>query len=240
MPSLRLHARALRVILLVTAILGVLVSDTGLVFTPAARAVSICVQGSRGAAGIPSRPTGVEGVQRAQVAGARGCSLRLAALAGCSYDRSPAGMTFAANVVLLSAGATTGSTATLVPRIAVRDHFFAAEELPTLEIDAGRMPNIASNVQSALDEGQPGVLNRITDPGQIASNRAAATSGFSGPGSPDECPFASTAQGGAGARVAGVPLAEQRIQGGVLSQFYARNGIGDGDPFAVKVTGLEP
>jgi len=119
-------------------------------------------------------------------------------------------------------------------------NFSAAEELPTLEIDAGRMPNIASNVQSALDEGQPGVLNRITDPGQIASNRAAATSGFSGPGSPDEYPFASTAQGGAGARVAGVPLAEQRIQSGVLSQFYARNGIGDGDPFAVKVTGLEP
>lgn len=58
-------------------------------------------------------------------------------------------------------------------------------------------------------------------------------------GSPDEYPFASTLQGGAGARVAGVPLQEQRIQGRVLSRFYQKYGIGDGDQFGVAVTGLD-
>jgi len=42
-------------------------------------------------------------------------------------------------------------------------------------------------------------------------------------------------QGGAGARVEGVPLGEQRIQGGVLSSFYQKFGIGQGDPFQVVV-----
>jgi hypothetical protein len=116
----------------------------------------------------------------------------------------------------------------------------AAEAVPTLEIDAARMPSIARNVQSALDEGHPGILNRTTNDALIRSNRSAACQGFCGPGSPDEYPFASTLQGGAGARVAGVPLAEQRIQGGVLSRFYQKYGIGDGDPFRVVVTGLEP
>ena len=114
------------------------------------------------------------------------------------------------------------------------------EDLPTVEIDANRMPTIARNIQSALDEGHPSVLNRTTDQDLISSNRAAATRGFEGAGSPDEYPFASTYQGGAGARVEEVPLGEQRIQGGVLSRFYAQNGIGEGDPFAVRVTGLEP
>jgi RHS repeat-associated protein len=115
----------------------------------------------------------------------------------------------------------------------------AAEDLPTLEVDAGRMPNIARNFQSAIDEGQPSVLNRTTDPALIRANRAAACAGFCGPGSPDEYPFASTLQGGAGARVAGVPLQEQFIQGALLRNFYAKYGIGEGDPFQVTVNGLE-
>jgi Deoxyribonuclease NucA/NucB len=109
-----------------------------------------------------------------------------------------------------------------------------------LEIDAQRMPNIARNIQSALDEGHPGILNRTTNEDLINANRAAACRGFCGPGSPDEYPFASTYQGGAGARVEGVPLSEQRIQGGVLSRFYAKYGISEGDAFRVIVTGLEP
>jgi hypothetical protein len=118
----------------------------------------------------------------------------------------------------------------------------AAEEagagLPTLEIDAQRMPNIARNIQSALDEGHPGILNRTTNQDLINANRTAACSGFCGSGSPDEYPFASTYQGGAGARIADVPIQEQRIQGGVMSSFYAKYGISDGDPFQVIVTGL--
>lgn len=41
----------------------------------------------------------------------------------------------------------------------------AGGSLPTLEIDAQRMPNIARNIQSALDEGHPGILNRTTNEG---------------------------------------------------------------------------
>jgi hypothetical protein len=71
----------------------------------------------------------------------------------------------------------------------------AGSSLPTLEIDAQRMPNIARNIQSALDEGHPGILNRTTNEDLINANRAAACRGFCGPGSPDEYPFASTHRG---------------------------------------------
>ncbi|MEO8265407.1 MAG: NucA/NucB deoxyribonuclease domain-containing protein [Ilumatobacteraceae bacterium] len=110
-----------------------------------------------------------------------------------------------------------------------------AANLPTLEIDGTKMPNIGRNIESAQQAGQPSVLARETDPAIINANRSAACAGFCGPGSPDEYPFASTTQGGAGAQVNGVPLAEQRIQGGVMSQFYQKNGIGQGDQFRVVV-----
>jgi hypothetical protein len=42
-------------------------------------------------------------------------------------------------------------------------------------------------------------------------------------------------QGGAGARVTGVPLQEQRIQGGVMSRFYQNSQVKDGDSFRVIV-----
>jgi len=42
-------------------------------------------------------------------------------------------------------------------------------------------------------------------------------------------------EGGAGAQVTAVPLAEQRIQGGVMSQFYRQHGIKQGDAFRVVV-----
>jgi hypothetical protein len=108
-------------------------------------------------------------------------------------------------------------------------------DLPRLTIDAGRMPGIAQNIQSAQDAGLPSILNRETEQAIIDANRAAATRGFRGPGSPDEYPFASTTQGGAGARVSGVPLIEQKIQGGILSRFYQDFGIGQGDSFQVFV-----
>lgn len=108
--------------------------------------------------------------------------------------------------------------------------------LPTLEINAAKMPNIADDIESAIASGQPAVLTRTTDGAVIASNRAAACQGFCGVGSPDEFPFASTLEGGAGATVRGVPLAEQRIQGGVLSSFYRQFGINDGDQFFATVT----
>jgi RHS repeat-associated protein len=106
--------------------------------------------------------------------------------------------------------------------------------LPTVIIDSEQMPNISAGIQEAQSAGAPSVLTRITDAAQIAANRAAACRGFAGEGSPDEYPFASTAQGGAGAFVRGVPLVEQKIQGGVLSRFYQDEGIQAGDRFAVR------
>jgi RHS repeat-associated protein len=116
----------------------------------------------------------------------------------------------------------------------------AVEDLPTLEVDAQKMPNIARNIESALEEGQPDVLTRTMDPDLIAANRAAACAGFCGPESPDEYPFASTFEGGAGARIESVPLQEQFIQGALLNNFYAKYQIGHGDMFRVIVTGLKP
>jgi len=42
-------------------------------------------------------------------------------------------------------------------------------------------------------------------------------------------------EGGAGASVRGVPLSEQKIQGGQIRQFYERNRITPGDRFRVEV-----
>jgi deoxyribonuclease NucA/NucB len=69
---------------------------------------------------------------------------------------------------------------------------------------------------------RPNTLRAVSED-LINANRAAACEGLCGPGSPDEYPFAPTYEGGAGAGVAGVPLAEQRIQGGVISSFYANH-----------------
>ena len=132
-----------------------------------------------------------------------------------------------------------GTAATVAgPLSVVLSRLVAANSgLPTLEIDAAKMPNIAANIESAQAGGQPAILTRTTDGAVIAGNRAAACRGFCGVGSPDEYPFASSLQGGAGATVRGVPLAEQRIQGGVLANFYRQFGIGDGDQFFVTVVG---
>ena len=109
------------------------------------------------------------------------------------------------------------------------------DDLPTLEIDSGKMPNIAKNIENAQSKGAPNILTRTEDPATIASNRNAACAKFCGQGSPDEYPFESTYEGGKGAFVRGVPLQEQRIQGGVVSSFYQRNNIVDGSQFRVSV-----
>ena len=111
----------------------------------------------------------------------------------------------------------------------------STDDLPVLEISSERMPNIADNIESAIDAGHPSVLPR-TSPAQAVQNRREACAGFSGPGSPDEYPFASTMEGGAGSQVRGVPLQEQYRQGGTVNAFYQQNSIGVGDKFKVQVT----
>lgn len=110
------------------------------------------------------------------------------------------------------------------------------DDLPVLKIDADKMPNIANNIESAQTSGgKPSVLTRTTNKTKIETNRNLACKGFCGEGSPDEYPFASTYEGGRGAQIQGVPIQEQRIQGGVLGRFYQNYDIRDGDRFRVIV-----
>ena len=107
-------------------------------------------------------------------------------------------------------------------------------ELPVFRIKRSTMPAIAEHISDAQAAGHPSTLTKTTQ-AQGEINRAAAIGSFNGIGSPDEYPFASTEQGGAGASVRGVPLREQQAQGGTLRQFYRRNNIQVGDSFTVKV-----
>ena len=107
-----------------------------------------------------------------------------------------------------------------------------------LEVSRSRTPQIADNIVEAIAEGRPSTLTRIEGRAAIRANRRAALRGQRAPSSTqslDEFPFASTAEGGAGARVRPVPRTEQNIQGGELSQFFQRNNIRAGDRFDVRI-----
>jgi hypothetical protein len=106
------------------------------------------------------------------------------------------------------------------------------KSVPEIHFGA-KTPNITGNIRKAQADGRNMVLHREANPSAIAGNRAANRSVWHGKGSMEEFPFASTKEGGLGASLAGVPLAEQRIQGGTISSFYQRFGIQDGDPFRV-------
>lgn len=114
----------------------------------------------------------------------------------------------------------------------------ALDDLPIFEVSRSRTPNIADNVEDALAQGKPDVLNRTTDRAEIRRNRREALRGqpAAGPGqSLDEYPFASCAQGGGGACVRAVPAGENHTQGGDLGAFYSRYNIQHGDPYRVRV-----
>jgi hypothetical protein len=111
-----------------------------------------------------------------------------------------------------------------------------APDLPVFVVDSARMPNIARHVREAIASGHPEVLTRA-DPVTATRNRTAACRRFrEQPLSCDEYPFAGTFQGGENASIRGVPLLEQRRQGGDLSNFFRKHGIGLGDPFLVVVS----
>jgi hypothetical protein len=106
--------------------------------------------------------------------------------------------------------------------------------LPVFIVDSERTPTIARHVRQALDAGYPNLLHRA--PGTLArANRRAACGHYRGPDSCDEYPFAVTYEGGRTASVTGVPLLENRRQGGALSAFFAKERLRVGDPFLVVV-----
>jgi Deoxyribonuclease NucA/NucB len=106
--------------------------------------------------------------------------------------------------------------------------------LPVFIVDSRRTPAIAAHIRAAQAAGKPAILHRILPTPR--DRRPGACRGWRGPGSCDEYPFASTIEGGPGkASIAGVPLREQRRQGGDLLAFYRRHRIGNGDAFVVVV-----
>jgi deoxyribonuclease NucA/NucB len=108
------------------------------------------------------------------------------------------------------------------------------ERLPVFVVDAKRTPAIAAHIRAAQAAGKPAILHRVLPTPR--NRRPGACRGWRGPGSCDEYPFASTYEGGPGkASIAGVPLREQRRQGGDLAGFYRRHRIGNGDAFVVVV-----
>lgn len=110
-------------------------------------------------------------------------------------------------------------------------------------LDAVPMPYITRNILLAWDAGHPGLLHK----GKTGSDEArrAATCGprlFDArydDGSCDEYPFASSTEGGAGARTEEVPLREQRCQGGQMRSSYVKADIGTGDAFVVVIANPE-
>ncbi|WP_342766652.1 polymorphic toxin-type HINT domain-containing protein [Xylanimonas oleitrophica] len=111
----------------------------------------------------------------------------------------------------------------------------AAPKVPTVVFSRSRAPGIANTFDTAVANGAPTRLNRVTGAARDANRRAALRGQPPAPAgqSLDEYPFACSAQGGCGSFVNPVPIAEQSYQGGVLSSFFQRFGIGPGDPFDV-------
>ncbi|SDC77105.1 NucA/NucB deoxyribonuclease domain-containing protein [Actinokineospora iranica] len=108
-------------------------------------------------------------------------------------------------------------------------------DLKVVPIDAAKMPFISRNIQLAWSDGIPSILTRNS--AKQAANRAAACGTFVPKygGSCDEFSFATTDEGGSGARVEEVPLREQRCQGGAVAGGYAKAGVGQGDRFLVVI-----
>lgn len=109
-------------------------------------------------------------------------------------------------------------------------------DLKIVVIDAAKMPFISRNIQLAWMDGIPSILTRNS--AKQATNRAVACGKFVPKygGSCDEYAFATTDEGGSGARTDEVPLREQRCQGGALTGGYAKAGVDQGDSFLVVIS----
>lgn len=116
------------------------------------------------------------------------------------------------------------------------------DELKILVIDAVKMPYIARNIQLAWGDGRDYLLHRDAPENRRANYQAScgSKSGFvikyPGQGSCDEYEFASTAEGGSGARTEEVPIREQNCQGATIKNaYYTKPGIAVGEEFLVVV-----
>lgn len=117
------------------------------------------------------------------------------------------------------------------------------EDTKILVINAARMPYIARNISLAWGEGRNFMLHRDAPENRSAKYDVTCgrKSGFviklPGLGSCDEYEFASTVEGGAGARVEEVPVREQNCQGATIKNaYYTKPGINVGEEFLVVIS----
>jgi hypothetical protein len=117
------------------------------------------------------------------------------------------------------------------------------DDLKVLVINAARMPFIARNIQLAWGEGHEFLLHRDASENrrakyeQSCGARSSFVIKYPGQGSCDEYEFASTAEGGAGARTEEVPIREQNCQGATIKNaYYTKPGIAIGEEFLVVIS----
>jgi hypothetical protein len=110
------------------------------------------------------------------------------------------------------------------------------DKLPVFIVDSKVTPKIAAHIRLAIAAGQPQLLYRVSE-AQANKNRKAACGKWPKGSklSCDEYPFASARPAGHRPHIMGVPLKEQRVQGGALRAFYARHRLPLGGAFVVVV-----
>jgi hypothetical protein len=110
-------------------------------------------------------------------------------------------------------------------------------DLKIIVMDAAKMPYITRNISLAWGSGHDYILTRSGVPRD--QNYKLACGGFTkkyDDGSCDEYAFASSTQGGNGARTEEVPIREQGCQGGTIGSAYRWQGIKVGDDFLVVIS----
>lgn len=138
-------------------------------------------------------------------------------------------------VELLVAGDQEGALEQCKPAAIVADR--RCGDTKVVVFDAAKMAFITRNIMMAWSEGKPSVLTKDRSR-EVANRRVACPKTFvrAYGGQCDEYPFASTRQGGTGARAEEVPPRENRCQGGTLSRGYDLAGIGEGDDYLVVIS----
>lgn len=100
---------------------------------------------------------------------------------------------------------------------------------------------MAGNVMKAISEGAPAIVTKMDGYNMHRKNRNAAQRhaprprAFGSNATWEEYPFASTYEGGKGETLTLAPGPMNSSHGNALKSFYGASGIGDGDPFIVRV-----
>ncbi|MDQ3576749.1 MAG: NucA/NucB deoxyribonuclease domain-containing protein [Actinomycetota bacterium] len=114
-------------------------------------------------------------------------------------------------------------------------------DLKVVIIDAAKMSFIGRNIKLAWSSGSPAILHRESTNIRAKRGKVCGSS-FTKTyprGSCDEFAFASSREGGEGARAEEVHEDEQNCQGGTISSAYQRWPINEGDACLVVISNLD-